>query len=141
MVTKSSLLSLNKNTTYVDSSAFIAVLDSSDTFYNKYHILFSDPPKLVTTTLVINETHSWFLRRYDSYKAIMFLNFIEALKPLEILSVDKKLLNTAIELIKKYSDQKLTLVDTTGIALMKQEKIVSCWSTDSHLTLGGAKSA
>lgn len=124
------------NPAYVDSSAFIAFLDKSDTYHSLFQSLFSNPPKLVSTPLVISETHAWFLYRYDSYRAIQFLNFIEDLS-IKILSVDEKTLSESAKLIRHFSDQKLTLVDAVGLHIIKKEKIPSCWSTDRHLGLTG----
>jgi len=54
---------------YVDSSAFIAFFDKSDTWHARFAGLFARAKGLATTTLVIAETHGWFLRRFDSYRA------------------------------------------------------------------------
>ena len=62
---------------YLDTSAFIAFLDKSDSYHVIAKRLFSEPPKLVTSTLVIAEGHGWFLRRYDRHRATEFLAFIE----------------------------------------------------------------
>ncbi|MBF0491449.1 MAG: type II toxin-antitoxin system VapC family toxin [Deltaproteobacteria bacterium] len=122
---------------YVDSSAFISFLDRSDTYHSLFYSLFSDPVFLITTSLVISETHAWFLKRYDHQRALQFLNFIEDLKPLHILTVGTKELQQAKVFIKKFSDQNLTLVDACGLWVMKSEKNVECWSTDRHLGLTG----
>src|SRR5208282_1425127 len=53
-----------KTECYVDTSAFIAFLDKSDSFHPLFRRLFSDPPPLITSSLVIAEGHGWFLRRY-----------------------------------------------------------------------------
>ena len=44
-----------KNKAYVDSSAFISFLDVSDKHHLLFARFFSDPPKLITSPLVINE--------------------------------------------------------------------------------------
>lgn len=123
---------------YVDTSAFIAFLDRSDTHHALYSRLFANPPHLVTTALVVAEGHGWFLRRYDVFRAIQFLGFLETLSPLEIRSIGTEELNGANKVIRKFSDQILTMTDAAGLALMRSEKIKSCWSTDRHLTLLGA---
>ena len=70
---------------YVDTSALIAFADSSDTHHALFLRLFGDPPPLVTTTLVVAEGHGWFLRRFDSSRALLFLAMIEAMAPLEVV--------------------------------------------------------
>ena len=51
-----------KTEVYVDTSAFIAFTDGSDTYHPLFYRLFADPPRLVTTSLVISEGHGWFLK-------------------------------------------------------------------------------
>jgi predicted nucleic acid-binding protein len=40
---------------YVDTSALIAFVDRSDTHHSLFRRLFSDPPELTTTPLVVAE--------------------------------------------------------------------------------------
>ena len=122
---------------YVDTSAFVAFLDRSDSYHALFRRLFSDPPRLLTSALVIAEGHGWFLRRYDQRRAISFLNFIGEL-PVEVAAFDSVELRTLQPVLKKFDDQKLTLADAHGLALMKTRRVTRCWSTDRHLALTGA---
>jgi predicted nucleic acid-binding protein len=126
---------------YVDTSAFIATLDRSDSYHLLYARLFSDPPALVTSALVIAEGHGWFLRRYDQTRAMQFLNFIQALPRLEIRPLDQQELGKTLPLLKKFHDHKLTLADIHGLAILASRRIQTCWSTDRHLGLTGANLA
>ena len=121
----------------MDTSAFIAFLDRSDSYHPAYRRLFVDPPALATSALTIADGHGWFLRRYDSRRAIEFLNFIDALDVLTVFPFDPSQLAAASRIVKKYQDQKLTLADAHGLALMSQLRIKECWSTDRHLGLSG----
>lgn len=122
---------------YVDTSALIAFADRSDTYHSLFTRLFSDPPPLITTMLVIAEGHGWFLKRYDRAKALEFLNMIEIMNPLEIAVVGIQEQKAAGEFLRKFSDQDLTLTDAAGLHIMKIRRIRSCWSTDFHLGLTG----
>ncbi len=122
---------------YVDTSAFIAFLDRSDSFHALFGRLFSSPPPLSTSSLVIAEGHGWFLRRYDRRKAAQFLAFIEALPNLIVRGFDGLDLPGVTRIIKKFSDHNLTLADAHGLAIMRERRIGSCWSTDRHLGLDG----
>jgi len=125
---------------YVDSSAFISFLDKSDTYNSLFGRLFSNPANLITSTFVISETHGWFLRRYDSRRALDFLGFIRALNQnLTIYPSDTSLLTESEKILIKFKDQELTITDASGLYLMKSLKIIECWSTDRHLCLLGAK--
>ena len=128
---------VTKTKTYVDTSAFIAFLDKSDTYYNSYKILFGNPPPLITSGAVIIEGHAWFLRRYDTTKALQFLNFIEALPMLHVQAVTIKEIKKARGFLEKFSDQSLTLVDALGLLIIKEYTLKQCFSTDRHLGLTG----
>ena len=122
---------------YVDTSAFIAFLDKSDSHHAFFRRLFSDPPPLSTSALVVAEGHGWFLRRYDQRRAVEFLNFIDDLPVLTIGAIDDNELDRASRLVKKFEDQGLTLADAHGLVMMASRRIAACWSTDRHLSLTG----
>ena len=124
---------------YVDTAALIAFLDRSDTHHALFVRLFSDPPRLVTSALVVAEGHGWFLRRYDSHRAVEFLNFIESLDVMTVLAFDALALRQASTVVKRFADQALTLADAHGLVMMKRRRIRDCWSTDRHLTLEGGE--
>jgi predicted nucleic acid-binding protein len=126
---------------YVDTSAWIAFLDRSDSYHTLFRRLFSDPPPLTTSALVVAEGHGWFLRRYDQHRAIQFLSFLDELPQLHLRSFDSSELPKATRLVKKFSDQKLTLADAHGLAIMADRRISECWSTDRHLGLTGVRLA
>lgn len=122
---------------YVDTSAFIAFADRSDTYHDLFRRLFSAPPSLVTTTLVVAEGHGWFLRRYDRYRALQFLALVDALEPLRIAAVGPAEQEGGADLLRQFSDQNLTLTDAVGLHLMAASEAPMCWSTDFHLGLTG----
>jgi len=64
---------------------------------------------------------------------------IEAMAPLRIASVGAAEQEGAGVLLRRYSDQNLTMTDAVGLHLMEQRRVASCWSTDFHLALGGAQ--
>jgi len=122
---------------YVDTSALIAFADRSDSHHPLFRRLFADPPDLVTSALVIAEGHGWFLKRYDRLRALQFLAMIEDMMPLRVMPVGPAEQSGAIRILRRYSDQDLTLADGVGLHLMKERKIRQCWSTDFHLRLTG----
>ncbi|MGQ0650905.1 MAG: type II toxin-antitoxin system VapC family toxin [Betaproteobacteria bacterium] len=122
---------------YVDTSALIAFVDRSDTHHALFKRLFADPPPIATSALVIAEGHGWFLKRYDRSRALQFLGLVEDMSPLAILPVGAAEQRAAAALLRKFSDQDLTLTDGVGLHLMKQHRVRQCWSTDFHLGLTG----
>jgi predicted nucleic acid-binding protein len=126
-----------KTDVYVDTSALIAFADRSDTYHPLFRRLFSDPPSLVTTTLVVAEGHGWFLKRYDRTKALQFIALVEALTPLHLVSVGGDEYAGGVAMLRKFSDQDLSLTDAVGLYVMKTRRVTQCWTTDRHLGLTG----
>jgi predicted nucleic acid-binding protein len=124
---------------YVDTSAFIAFMDASDTYHPLFRRLFAAPPSVVvTTSLVLAEGHGWFLRRFDRVRALQFLGMIEDMPFLDVRPVGPDELQGAEKLLRRFGDRDLTLADAVGLHLMRDEGAASCWSTDRHLGLTGA---
>ncbi len=128
-----------KTEAYVDTSALIAFADGSDTCHALFRRLFADPTDLVTTTLVVAEGHGWFLRRFDSWRALQFLAMVESMRPLRVLGVSAREQDAGTELLRKYSDQVLTMADAVGLQVMEKRHVKTCWSTDFHLGLTGVQ--
>lgn len=122
---------------YVDTSAFIAFMDASDSHHPLFARLFADPPPLCTTPLVIAEGQGWFLRRFDRRRGLGFLAMIETLTPLRVIPVGGAEIAAATALLRRFSDQDLTLADAVGLHVMKARRVRTCWSTDRHLRLTG----
>jgi predicted nucleic acid-binding protein len=62
---------------------------------------------------------------------------INELPMLKILAFGPEELTAAAGLVKRFADQKITLTDANGLAIMRERHIVTCWSTDRHLSLTG----
>src|SRR5712692_6953361 len=122
-----------KTDAYVDTSALIAFADRSDTHHALFTRLFSDPPPLVTTTLVVAEGHGWFLKRYDRTRALQFIALIEDLTPLRLVGVGSGEQAGGVQMLRKFSDQDQSLTDAVGLHVMKAHHITQCWTTDRHL--------
>jgi predicted nucleic acid-binding protein len=122
---------------YLDTSALIAFLDRSDSYHLTFKRLFSAPPPLVTSALVIAEGHGWFLRRYDRHRATEFLAFIESLPALTLQGFDQSEWSKVRQVLARFGDQTLTLADAHGLAIMTDRRTTICWSTDRRLGLTG----
>jgi predicted nucleic acid-binding protein len=64
--------------------------------------------------------------------------FIDELPQFTIEPFGVGQLASASAIVKKFHDQKLTLADAHGLAVIKQHRIAACWSTDRHMALTGA---
>jgi len=122
---------------YVDTSALIAFVDRSDSHHPLFRQLFSAPPGLVTTSLVIAEGHGWFLKRFDRTRALQFIALAEDMSPLQILPVGADEQAGGVQILRKFSEKNISLTDAVGLHIMKTRRIRRCWSTDFHLGLTG----
>ena len=66
---------------------------------------------------------------------------IDELPAILIEPFDPEALGSVRRLLGKFADQRLTLADAHGLAIMSQRKIHNCWSTDRHMGLTGARLA
>lgn len=87
---------------YVDTSAFIAFVDRSDSFHHLFRRAFSDPPPLITTTLVVAEGHGCFVKRFDSYRGLEFLAMLDAMRPLEIIAARHEDLDAGTAVLRRF---------------------------------------
>ena len=126
-----------RNDCYVDTSAFIALLASSDKHHQLFRRLFAQAPPLLTSSLTVAEGHSWFLRKYNAERAGRFLAFVRELPGLTIKSFGEAEISEVTALATKFKDQNLTLADSHGLAIMKEHGVKLCWSADRHLGLTG----
>jgi len=126
---------------YLDTSAFIAFLDKSDSYHTTFRRLFASPPGLATSAPVMAEGHGWFLRRYDRHRAGEFLAFLDALPTLAVQAFDATELSKTRLVLARFGDQNLTLADAHGLVVMKDRLTTVCWSTDRHLGLTGVELA
>lgn len=126
---------------YVDSSALIAFSNRSDEHHPLFVTLFKKPPRLVTTTLVIAETHAWFLRNSNPVFALRLLDLIGDIELLSVLPVGQPELEGGTKQLRRFADQEVTMTDAVGLYLMQLRKIRNCWSTDFHMSLTGARLA
>ena len=122
---------------YVDTSALIALVDRADQHHARFRRLFAKPPRLVTTTLVLAEGHSWFLKKYGRERALYFLATIEENTSLSVLAAGPADVTAGLKMMRRFTDQDLTLVDAIGLHVMSVRKSARCWSSDFHLGLTG----
>jgi hypothetical protein len=59
------------------------------------------------------------------------------LPDITIRAFDVSELAKAGRVVRKFSDQELTLADAHGLAIMGESRVSCCWSTDRHLGLRG----
>ena len=125
---------------FIDSGAFIAFLDRSDSLHRQVAALFSKrPPRWYTSVPVVSETYGWFLHGLGEDAARTFRLLIDELPALVVLGADRKHIQAVNTKLEKLRGTKLTWVDASSLVLLDQHRIRIVWGADHHLGIEGAK--
>ena len=125
---------------FIDTGAFIARYMK----YDQYHQLamkkwgsILKSPDLYTSNHVIDETITFLLRRTDPDFAVEKAEILLSTDVIHTLRSDQEDEQEALEILKRYKDQKLSFTDCITSALMKRYKIDRIFTFDSHFRLFG----
>ena len=126
---------------FVDTSAWLAVTDSSDVHHvqaaDTYTRLLGSHTVLVVTILVIAETQIWLRRRFGSEEALAFLKNINESMQIEIVYPDSTLEKKAKQILHQYADQDFSLADAISFAWLKEAGLSDAFSYDLHFVTAG----
>lgn len=125
---------------FIDTGAFIARYMKYDQYHQRAmkkwgSILKS--PDLYTSNHVIDETITFLLRRTDPDFAVEKAEILLSTDVIHTLRSDQEDEQEALEILKRYKDQKLSFTDCITSALMKRYKIDRIFTFDSHFRLFG----
>jgi len=126
---------------FVDASAWVSLAITRDRHHQEareaYPRLLRDYRVLVTTNLVVAETHI-LLRRMGSHNAaIRFLESIHESRRIEKVYSDPQLEDGADDILRRYADQKFSLADGVSFALMHHQGIQEAFTFDRHFMVAG----
>lgn len=128
-----------KGEVFIDSGAFVALLDRSDASHEDVEVLFESPPPAWTTSyLVVAETYGWFLHRIGEAAARIFRDFLSDLPRLTILDAESRHHALVCRRLDHLRGRKLTYVDASALVWLRERRIEVVWGTDRHLTVEGA---
>ena len=130
--------------TFVDTSAWVAIVDDSDKYHPKarsyYLQLLKGKTSLLTSNYVLAETYTW-LRYHISHRyAVRFHEMVtsaEKLRTLEILWVDRAVADAAWETFEKYSDQVFSFTDCASFVLARHAKVNEVFAFDEDFAVMG----
>lgn len=134
---------MESKTTFIDSSAFIALYFSDELFHQEA-ISFWEKARenssvLLTNNFIFDETLTWICQKFGKKKAVDFGSYLlknEEIVPVKpILPEDEK---KAWELFQKLPG-KSSFTDCTCFAMMKRLKIKRVFTFDRHFTKAGFK--
>jgi predicted nucleic acid-binding protein len=93
--------------------------------------------RLVTTNLVVAETHALLLSRVGRAAALAFLKGVDQ-APTVVVGSDSVLEAKALaNWIERYDDQDFTLTDVVSFTVMKERRIELALGLDRHFVVAG----
>ena len=93
--------------------------------------------RVVTTNLVIAETHALLLRRAGREPALAFAKTVRQAPNLIVWS-DAGLENRALsEWLERYEDQDFSVTDAVSFAVMQERRIEEALTLDHHFVVAG----
>lgn len=124
----------------IDTSAYFAFADRDDVNRSSAQAIFTRLAerriRLLTTDLILAETHALILNRLNRQLAIRFLH--DTLRgSTAILWVTQADLELATEIIDRYDDKDFSLTDATSFAAMDRLGIKHAFTFDRHFAQFG----
>ncbi len=126
---------------FVDSSAWIALVDKDDSHHKEaassYPSIFKNHKTLVTNNLVIAETYVVLLKELGHKVALEFLERIKASPRILKICSNENIETEAEEILAKYVDQDFSYTDAVSFVIMKRQKIRKAFCFDKHFVTAG----
>jgi predicted nucleic acid-binding protein len=126
---------------FIDTSAFYALMDRSDSYHEKakklWGLLLDEEVYLKTTNYIIIETLALLQNRLGFEAAHLYTSDI--LELVDILWIDEPRHNLAFELWLSLGRKKLSLVDCVSFISMRHYKLEAVFGYDRHFDQQGFK--
>jgi predicted nucleic acid-binding protein len=121
-------------TVFVDTSAFLAVLNANDQFHvpakkTWIEILLQDD-LMISSNYVVLETTILLQHRFGLEAVRLFVN--EVLPVVEIFWIDETMHGTAMNALLTANRRNLSLVDCTSFEMIRQKGEETVFSFDPH---------
>lgn len=134
-------MKVKNNKCFVDASALIALNNPKDQ-YHQVAIEIAEKLnhiELIISDSVLSETHT-FLRYRSGYPiASNLLENILVGAPFVIADVTSEARMTAMALLEKFNDQKISYCDALSVAIMQEQKIDRIFTFDDHFEVMGVQ--
>lgn len=126
---------------FVDTSAFIALLDPRDDCHDQAvhieQVLSSQATRLVTTNFVLNETYTGLRGKIQHSAILRFRDSVRQSQRLSVVRITEAVEDQAWEIFARYHDKDFSFTDCTSFALMRQLGITTAFAFDEHFAQFG----
>lgn len=126
---------------FVDTSAWLALVNKSDTAHYKARMvrdsLLKDQTQFVVTNYVMLEIANALGRTPHKETAVKLINIIEMSDNIQIVEINKGIYKVAWQVYSTYLDKDWSLTDCTSFEVMKEKGITQAFTTDKHFEQAG----
>ena len=128
---------------FVDTSAWIALINKSDVFHLKAKtirdVLVKDDRQCLVTDYVVVEIANSLSRIPWRSSAIQLINSIYASENINVVEIDKDIYVEAWKLYSERIDKEWSLTDCTSFVVMNRNGITEAFTNDRHFEQAGFK--
>jgi len=128
-------------TVFVDSSGWIALLNSRDSLHSRAKELYRDKlrggSRLLTTTAVLLEVGNWLSPSPLRQLATDLLDRIERSNLVSVVFVDNDLYTRGWAIYRERPDKDWGITDCISFAVMAEQRILEAFSADHHFEQAG----
>ncbi len=126
---------------FVDTSAWFALADLDTAGRAPVEQAFrhrvTRGVRIVTSNLVVAETHALLLRRMSHRAALMFVADVVAAPTVVVMSTSALEERARIDWLARYDDQPFSFTDAVSFAVMRERKIREALTLDHHFATAG----
>jgi predicted nucleic acid-binding protein len=131
----------NKNSVFVDTSAWVALFLSNDKNHQKAVSVYEDINKskmrMFTSDYVIDETITVIMRKSGYPQSVRAGEALFSSGVLKILFVNPDYFTACWKFYRKFQDKDFSFTDVTSFFLMNEWKIHLAFSFDQHFVQAG----
>jgi predicted nucleic acid-binding protein len=121
---------------FIDTSAFIALIDTSDKNHNTAKQFFDGAVKngtrFFTSNYVVCETLNYLRAKISHEIAVMFFENIKKSRIIEVKPITNSNEEQAFMIFRDYTDKDFSFTDCTSFALMRAISINHAFAFDRH---------
>ena len=126
---------------FVDTSAWYPLLVAKHPDHARLatalRALIRNRRRLVTTNLVVAETHALLLRRVSASAALAFVRTVDEAPNVVIRSTRDLEVEAERDWLVRYADQDFSLTDAVSFAVITNRRIRDALSLDHHFEVAG----
>ncbi len=127
---------------FVDTGAFIALQDASDSHHLSAAGFLKTPPpacRFVTSNFVVDETITFLRRRAGYARAAAYADSMLQTRLFDVVTVDPAIERAALDVFKRFKDKELSFTDCVSIALVRSLRMDGVFGFDSDFRSVGLR--